>query len=149
MTLESTRWMIDLLKRDRRYKPHAYTFVFEALHYAQTVLELGAEKPSEPAATPPDEEEPESESESPQRHVTGQELCEAIRQYSLEMYGYMSKTVLNSWGIHTTGDFGAIVFNLIEIGKMRKTADDCREDFENVYDFDEAFERGFKITLPD
>jgi uncharacterized repeat protein (TIGR04138 family) len=32
---------------------------------------------------------------------------------------------------------------------MRKTADDCREDFENVYDFDEAFERGFKITLPD
>jgi uncharacterized repeat protein (TIGR04138 family) len=65
------------------------------------------------------------------------------------MYGYMSKTVLNSWGIRTTGDFGEIVFNLIKIGKMRKTPDDCREDFENVYDFDEAFERGFKITLPD
>ncbi len=145
MTLESTRWMNDLLKRDHRYKPHAYTFVFEALHYAQSVLELGADKPSEPAAAPPDEED----SESPQRHVTGQELCEAIRQYSLEMYGYMSKTVLNSWGIYATGDFGEIVFNLIKIGKMRKTADDCREDFENVYDFDEAFERGFKITLPD
>ena len=146
MTLESSRWMHELLKHDRRYKPHAYTFVFEALHYAQTVLELGADKPSEPAAAPSDEEE---ESESPQRHVTGQELCEAIRQYSLEMYGYMSKTVLNSWGIRTTGDFGEIVFNLIKIGKMRKTPDDCREDFENVYDFDEAFERGFKITLPD
>jgi uncharacterized repeat protein (TIGR04138 family) len=137
--------MHELLKRDRRYKPHAYTFVFEALHYAQTVLELGADKPSEPASAPPEDEE----SESPQRHVTGQELCEAIRQYSLEMYGYMSKTVLNSWGIYRTGDFGEIVFNLIKIGKMRKTADDCREDFENVYDFDEAFERGFKITLPD
>lgn len=137
----------ELLKRDRRYKPDAYAFVFEALHYAQNVLELGAEKPSEPSEAPAEEEE--EEGESPQRHVTGQELCQAIRQYALEMYGYMAKTVLNSWGVHRTGDFGEIVFNLIKIGKMRKTADDCREDFENVYDFDEAFERGFKIQLPE
>ena len=58
----------------------------------------------------------------PQRHVSGQELCEAIRRYALEQYGYMAKTVLNSWGIHGTNDFGEIVFNLIRIGQMRKDA---------------------------
>jgi len=135
-----------LLEKDRRYTLEAYAFIFEALQYAHDVLGMGAERPTERL---PGAAEEGKEPAGPQRHVTGQELCEAIRQYSLEMYGYMSKTVLNSWGIHTTGDFGEIVFNLIKIGKMRKTPDDCREDFENVYDFDEAFERGFKITLPE
>ena len=61
----------------------------------------------------------------------------------------MAKDVLASWGIHATGDFGEIVFNLIRIGQMRKTAEDSREDFENVYDFETAFRRGFKITRPE
>ena len=47
----------------------------------------------------------------------------------------MAKTVLENWGIHKTGDFGEIVFNLIRIGQMRKTPHDCREDFNDVYDF--------------
>ena len=134
--------IIDLLRRDRRYRLEAYVFVFEALSYAQNVLELGAPKESEPL-TQETEEEPVEQ--GPQRHVTGQELCEAIRQYALEQFGYMAKTVLGSWGIRTTGDFGEIVFNLIRIGKMRKTPDDRREDFENVYDFDEAFCKQFRI----
>ena len=61
-------------------------------------------------------------------------------------YGYMAKTVLNSWGIHGTSDFGEIVFNLIRIGQMRKTPADTRVDFDNVYDFDTAFKQEFKIT---
>ena len=84
-----------------------------------------------------------------ERHVTGQELCEAIRRYALEQYGYMAKTVLNSWGIHGTGDFGEIVFNLIRIGQMRKTPDDRREDFDNVYDFDDRLQQEFKIAPPE
>ncbi len=48
-------------------------------------------------------------------------MCEAIRLYALEQYGYMAKTVLNSWGVHNTGDFGEIVFNLIRIEQMKKT----------------------------
>ena len=82
-------------------------------------------------------------------HVTGQELCEAIRRYALEQYGYMAKTVLNNWGLHNTGDFGEIVFNLIRIEQMRKTPADTRADFDNVYDFDAAFRQGFKIVLPE
>ena len=83
-----------------------------------------------------------------EQHVTGQELCEAIRQYALQQYGYMAKCVLNHWGVTGTGDFGEIVFNLIDIGQMRKTEHDRREDFENVFNFDTDLARGFQITLP-
>ena len=60
----------------------------------------------------------------------------------------MAKAVLNSWGVQNTGDIGNIVFNLIEIEQMRKTKQDRREDFENVFDFETAFVRDFKITVP-
>lgn len=74
-----------------------------------------------------------------QRHVSGQELCEAIRCYALDQYGLLAKSVLNEWGVRSTGDFGEIVFNLIDIGQMRKTDSDCREDFNDVYDFERGF----------
>lgn len=130
-----------LLNQDRRYKFEAYAFVFDSLRYAQESLGMGAVRPSAPDA-PVDEEEASSGGE---RHLTGQQLCEAIRRYALEQFGYMAKCVLNSWGIHSTGDFGEIVFNLIRIGTMKKTEDDRREDFDNVYDFDEALRQGFRI----
>ena len=131
-----------LLKEDRRYRLDAYLFVFEALSYAQDVMGLGTESASEPAVEIDDEED-----EGPQRHVTGQELCEAIRRFALQQYGLMAKTVLESWGIRRTGDFGEIVFNLIRIGRMRKTPHDRREDFDDVYDFETAFREEFKIKM--
>jgi len=132
-----------LLEEDQRYTLEAYVFLFEALHYAQEVMRMGAERPTEPL---PDAAQESGEPPGPQRHVTGQELCEAIRRYALEQYGYMAKTVLNSWGIHGTGDFGEIVFNLIRAKQMRKTPADTRVDFDNIYDFDVAFKQQFKIT---
>ena len=138
--LDPSHPIAQLLQEDRRYRFEAYVFMFEALHYAQNVLEMGAESPGEPVAE--DEEQP------PERHVSGQELCEAIRRYALDQYGYMAKTVLNSWGIHGTSDFGEIVFNLIRTGQMRKTPSDARVDFDNVYDFDAALKEGFKIAPP-
>jgi uncharacterized repeat protein (TIGR04138 family) len=141
--LDPSHPIAKLLKEDNRFAFDAYVFVFEALGYAQNVLEMGNESPSEP----PEIEEPATEQEeTPERHISGQELCESIRLFALEQFGYMSKSVLNSWGIHGTGDFGEIVFNLIRIGQMRKTKTDCREDFNDVYDFDVAFRRDFKIA---
>jgi uncharacterized repeat protein (TIGR04138 family) len=131
-----------LLREDRRYPLEAYIFVFEALHYAQEVLRLGCDCPSEPGA-----QSEKDEDAGPQRHVTGQELCEAIRQFAQEQYGYMAKLVLSNWGMHSTRDFGEIVFNLIRIGRMRKTPHDRREDFDDVFDFDQAFCRQFRIVL--
>jgi uncharacterized repeat protein (TIGR04138 family) len=129
---ETIHPLAELLRRDRRYHFDAYVFVFEALRYAQQKLGVGAEADE---GLDPDEEE--------ERHVTGQQLCEAIRHYAVQQYGLLSKRVLNHWGIHATGDFGEIVFNLIEIGQMRKTDSDRREDFEDVFDFDEGLRDAF------
>jgi uncharacterized repeat protein (TIGR04138 family) len=129
------RPIVQLVQEDKRYKLDAYLFVFEALHFAQEELRMGREAASEPLPG----ETPEKMENPVGRHVTGQELCEAIRQYALRQYGYMAKTVLNSWGVYTTRDFGEIVFNLIKIGQMRKTPEDRIEDFDHVYDFQTAF----------
>jgi uncharacterized repeat protein (TIGR04138 family) len=143
--LDPSHPIAKLLKDDRRYKIDAYAFVFEALNYAHAQLGMGTER----AAESEEEETEEATPKEAERHLTGQQLCEAIRQYALEQYGYMAKCVLNSWGVHSTGDFGEIVFNLIGIGQMRKTTDDQREDFDNVFDFETGLRHSFKITLPE
>ena len=137
-----------LLREDRRYRFEAYVFVFETLNFAQNVLGMGTKTESETAPEAAETFAGSTEGEEaaqPERHVSGQELCEAVRRYALAQFGYMAKTVLGSWGIHSTGDVGEIVFNLIRIGQMRKTATDRREDFDDVYDFDTAFRQEFRI----
>jgi uncharacterized repeat protein (TIGR04138 family) len=147
--LDPSHPIAKLLKEDRRYKIDAYAFVFEALNYAHTQLGMGIERPAELEEEEPEGEPEEGTAKEAERHLTGQQLCEAIRQYALDQYGFMAQCVLNSWGVKSTGDFGEIVFNLIGIGQMRKTTDDQREDFDNVFDFETGFRQSFKITLPE
>jgi uncharacterized repeat protein (TIGR04138 family) len=122
-----------LLRRDRRYPVEAYQFVHEALQYAT--------KPANVVSV----EKYAASDEGEERHVTGQELCEGIRRYAIDQYGLMAKIVLNNWGIYQTGDFGEIVYNLIEVNRMRKSESDRREHFDDVYDFEEAFVQRFRI----
>ena len=151
--LDPSHPIAELLRRDRRYEFDAYVFVFEALRYAQESLGMGAgqasEESADPTAAPSGPLHDAAAEGQSERHLTGQELCEAIRQYALQQYGYLAKSVLNHWGVKSTSDFGEIVFNLIEIGQMRKTPRDCREDFNGVYDFDEALQQRFEFTMPD
>ena len=77
------------------------------------------------------------------RHVTGRELLEGLRAFAVDQFGPMAKTVLNSWGVHQCKDFGDIVFNLIEYKVFSKTDNDRPEDFESLYDFDDAFVKPF------
>jgi uncharacterized repeat protein (TIGR04138 family) len=77
------------------------------------------------------------------RHVTGPELLEGLRAYALDQYGPLAKTVLNSWGIRRCSEFGDIVFNLIEYNVFSKTDSDRREDFADVYTFEDAFVKPF------
>jgi uncharacterized repeat protein (TIGR04138 family) len=132
--------IVELLQQDQRFHIEAYQFVREALAYAQEILKMSCEGPT--AAIADDSIEKEN-------HITGQQLCEAIRLYTLEQYGFMAKTVLNSWGVHITGDFGEIVYNLIRIKHMKKSKHDRREDFEDVYDFATAFDPIFELTGSD
>jgi uncharacterized repeat protein (TIGR04138 family) len=128
--------LADLLRRDKRYHRDVYFFVFEALRYAQEQLGLG-----QPSSSDIEDEE--------QRHVTGQQLCEAIRRYAVQQYGLMAKSVLNEWGVRSTSDFGEIVFNLIDIGQMKKTEADRREDFDGVFDFDNGLQDVFQPITSD
>ena len=73
-------------------------------------------------------------------HVTGQQLSQGLRDYAIIRYGLMARTVLAHWGITRTLDFGRIVFALVESKLMQKTDDDDVRDFDNVYDFSNAFE---------
>ena len=56
-----------------------------------------------------------------------------------ELDGGLAGLVFDQWGIRCTADFGEIVFNLVEAGLMGKTESDSREDFRDVYEFQEVF----------
>lgn len=113
------------------YPPEAYDFVQQGLSF--TVQQIHGRTAAKPRAS---------------RHVSGQQLCEGIRQYALAQYGMLAATVLRLWNINSTLDFGRIVFALIEAGHMQKTDEDTIEDFRNVYDFKAAFETEYNIPIP-
>jgi len=115
-----------ICKEDSRFDRKAYTFVRQALDH--TVKDLKKRQP---------------ERTQKSQHVTGPELLNGIRDYALDQYGPLAKTVLNTWGITRCRDFGDMVFNLIDYNVFSKTDSDRREDFADIYDFEEAFERPF------
>lgn len=78
------------------------------------------------------------------RHVGGRELCWSLRDYALQRWGLMARVVLEDWNIRQTRDLGCIVFGFIDFDMMRKQPEDTLEDFDDVFSFDEAFD---KITL--
>ena len=101
--------------RDLRYKLDAYPFVLSALSHTMERLNRKG-------------------------HVSGQELSLGIKEYALNEYGRMARTVLEHWGIKVTGDFGNIVFNMVDAGVLGKTEEDSIDDFADVFDFKSAFE---------
>lgn len=131
---DSIPTIMRLLRDDPRYKLGAYLFVRDSLSYAQQILGLGR-----------GEARSETAKKEPERHLTGQQLCEAARQYAIDQYGYLSKIVLNAWGIRSTSDLGEIVYNLIQVRLMKKSRTDRREDFNDVFDFDDVFQRQFQF----
>lgn len=109
--------------KDSRYSRDAYVFVREALDFTQKLIV--------------------KEAKGSIRHVTGQELLDGIRQYALQQFGPMVTTVFEEWGVKSCRDFGEIVFNMVEIGLLAKTEKDTRDDFQNGYDFTDAFRKPF------
>lgn len=113
-----------ICKKDARYHPDAYEFMVEALDV--TVKEINRRQPDHP------------------RHVTGKELLEGIKEFALDEFGPLAFTVFSEWGIHATEDFGEIVFNLVDAGRLGKTETDSRDDFKQVYSFNEVFVKPFE-----
>lgn len=75
----------------------------------------------------------------PQKHVSATQLLEGLRAYAIRQFGPLVRTVFADWGVRSTADIGAIVFNLIAVEAMRRTEDDQLSDFDDVYDFAEVF----------
>ena len=124
--------LIKLLCEDQRYKIDAYQFIREGLRYAQKLLF--------PPRGDGDLEVKVS------RHITGQDLCHALRHLAHDRYGYLALPVLQSWGLRCTGDFGEVVYNLIKIGEMSKSPGDSRDHFDDVYDFEQVLLHDFTIS---
>ena len=104
-----------LQERNPRFHTKAYFFVLASLHSVIRSL-------TEP------------------RHISGRELTEGVRMLALERYGLMARTVLEHWGIHATEDVGGVVFALVDQGVLVKQDGDSLQDFQDVFDFEEAFE---------
>lgn len=112
-----------LRERYPRYHETAYLFILSGLHY--TIERMGES-----------------------RHVTGRELTEGCRDLALDRYGPMARSVLEYWGIRSTRDLGELVFALVECGILVKQENDDLRDFEEVYDFCDAFEREYPWAAP-
>ena len=101
--------------REPRFHERAYLFVLQALEFSQARL-------------------------TERRHIAGRELAEACRDLALERYGLTARLVLEHWGVRSTADIGDVVFTLVDLGLLLSQPSDCREDFNDVFDFDRAFE---------
>ena len=104
--------------REQRFDERAYLFVLGALEYCQQRL-------------------PE------RRHISGRELALACRDLALDRFGVLARLVLESWGIHNSLDIGDVVFTLVELELLMSQPADSRDEFAEVFDFDQAFERDY------
>ena len=109
-----------------RYHRDAYLFLREALEFTQKAVG--------------------KTNRNQVRHITGQELLNGIREYALAIYGPMSVTVLEEWGVKSCEDFGKMVFLMVDNNLLRKTEQDTVEDFKKGYTFEEAFQQPFRPT---
>jgi uncharacterized repeat protein (TIGR04138 family) len=115
-------------RRDRRFSRHAYYFVLDALDY--TMTRLGREQLT-----------------GEERHVGGRELLGGIKEYASEQFGPMATIVFERWGVRRSGDFGEIVFNLIDAELLSRRPSDSRLDFVDGIDFRETFAQKHRESL--
>ena len=112
------------------YSPEAFEFVQEGVGFAAQQI-YGEDGENEPEET---------------RHISGQQLCDSLKEFAHKRWGRLAGAVLRRWGIRSTLDFGRIVFALVEGNWLRKTEEDSLDDFRNVFNFDEAFETSYRIA---
>lgn len=118
-----------IAQEDGRYDIKALKFVFDGL--GETIREIREE----------------SECDSGTRHITGAELARGIASLARQRWGFLANMVLNRWGVSTTRDMGEIVYLMIKHNWMTAQETDRIEDFDDVYDFCEVFEKRFRFEM--
>ncbi|MCP4376046.1 MAG: hypothetical protein GY794_07725 [bacterium] len=127
MVGQSGKSMEEVIRKDGRYPLEAYAFLHDALGHAVSDV-YGSDVPLA--------QDPEAEGA---HHVSGEQLCYAMRDLAIERWGRLAEPVLSKWNIHATIDLGNMVYLLVDNLFMRKTDDDSVEDFRDVYLFKDAF----------
>ena len=112
----------DITEQDPRYPLDAYLFVLEALQHTRRKFKK-------------------------EKHVSGHELLEGIKDLALTRFGAMSVAVFEHWGIRQTIDFGHIVFNMVNNKILHKTDEDSLEDFRNCFDFEKVFVEDYRFNI--
>lgn len=111
-----------IVEKDPRYPVEAYLFVLEALFCTRKKFKK-------------------------EKHVSGQELLEGIKDLGLNRYGSTAKMVFNHWGIKKTVDLGDIVFNMVNAKLLSKTEEDSLDDFKDVYNFEDVFIKDYQFEI--
>ena len=127
MDLVELNKLHEALRADGRYPLDAFEFLHEGLAFTTSQVH-GDEDPERP------------------RHVSGQQLCQGLRDYAIERWGRLARLVLARWNINATEDFGQMVFLLVNLGVLGKQDSDNIEDFTAVFDFNAAF-AGYQIPV--
>lgn len=116
--LDFWRTIREIRMKDNRFAEDAYIFVMEALEFTVSSLEE-------------------------RRHVSGRELLDGIVGFSRLQFGMLAFSVLESWGIRATDDFGAIVFHLVEAGILARQESDSLDDFDDVFDLESELAKNY------
>jgi uncharacterized repeat protein (TIGR04138 family) len=111
-----------------KFHPDAYRFINDALSVAQE--DYGRDKKQEKGG-----------------HILPRELLEGVRRLGQRRYGMMALAVFRNWGMTSTADVGQIVFEMIDLGEMKKTEEDRLIDFVDVFSFEEAFNTDYAIDV--
>jgi uncharacterized repeat protein (TIGR04138 family) len=136
-----------ICRRDPRFRPEAYAFLLEALDFVLARRgQASPPRPPEPAADPAASTRSGS-APTPPANVSGRDLLEGFRDLALERYGALAREVVRTWGVTRTADVGAVVFNMVDAGLLQRTSSDTPADYDDVFDFEEAFDRAFADRL--
>ena len=117
----------EIAAEDGRYDAEALRFVYEGLGATIQKIKEAA-----------DQDQP--------HHITGDELASGLAKLAIEKWGRLSRMVLNHWGVRTTRDLGEIVYLMIRHQWMTAQETDRIEDFDDVYDFQQVFEKQFNLN---
>jgi uncharacterized repeat protein (TIGR04138 family) len=135
-----------ICRRDPRFRPEAYAFLLESLDFVLARRGLPAAISPAAAADPAGATRTGS-APPPPANVSGRDLLEGFRDLALERYGALAREVVRTWGVTRTADVGAVVFNMVDAGLLQRTSSDTPADYDDVFDFEEAFDRAFADRL--
>ncbi len=113
-----------LTRRYPQWPPAAYDFLRRAMKLAAEVFAADREE----------------------KHLSAEELYLACCMNAHNEYGPMAGLVLETWGVKTSSDIGALVYNLIAEGVFSRQKKDRKEDFDGLPDLGELLSAPYVLS---